>query len=138
MNFAGTRNGKSVPTVYSGNGTENCVPFPLYTVGTLLPFLVPGILKFIDNVVCVVFALHSMMVQDTTQNFRNPDKRSSIIYTFEVREITVHGFESSTKLNRSYIIFFQISIFIKEYSKINNIRFGKNPRMDGTKENLLQ
>jgi acyl-coenzyme A synthetase/AMP-(fatty) acid ligase len=39
---AGTRNGKSVPTVYSGNGTENCVPFPLYTVGTLLPFLVPA------------------------------------------------------------------------------------------------
>ncbi len=40
--WSGTRNGKSVPTVYSGNGTENCVPFPLYTVGTLLPFLVPG------------------------------------------------------------------------------------------------
>jgi hypothetical protein len=39
---AGTRNCKSVPTVYSGNGTENCVPFPLYTVGTLLPFLVPA------------------------------------------------------------------------------------------------
>jgi hypothetical protein len=38
----GTRNGKRVPTVYSGNGTENCVPFPLYTVGTLWPFLVPG------------------------------------------------------------------------------------------------
>jgi hypothetical protein len=38
----GTRNGKSVPTVYNGNGTQFSVPFPLYTVGTLLPFLVPG------------------------------------------------------------------------------------------------
>ncbi len=31
LNKPGTRNGKSVPSVYSGNGTENCVPFPLYT-----------------------------------------------------------------------------------------------------------
>ncbi len=42
MYNAGTRNGKSVPTVYNGNGTQFSVPFPLYTVGTLLPFLVPG------------------------------------------------------------------------------------------------
>ncbi len=41
--FPGTRNDKSVPTVYNGNGTQFSVPFPLYTVGTLLPFLVPDI-----------------------------------------------------------------------------------------------